>query len=69
MVIRATINLSLDDEAGDQIEKIMEPYLGSVMSDKACEEELGVIVEYIKRLADKSLNDIKSCVVNVEDIW
>lgn len=55
MSIRVTVNLILDDEAGDRVEKQ--------------EDEEDIVAEFIKRLANKPVEDIKHCIVNIEDVF
>ena len=56
MSIRVTVNLIVDDEAGNQIEQ------------NAGNTER-IVAEFIKRLTSSPVEDILLHIVDIEDVW
>ena len=65
MSIKITVDLILDDEAGDEIERALD----KLQVAKNDDEIQNSVVRFLKRLGSKGVEDIKPHIVGVEDIW
>lgn len=65
MSIKVTVNLVLDDEAGSEVEKVIDEEKVAIDSG----EIEDIVAGFLKRLAGGSPEDIKLHIVGIEDIW